>query len=171
MRDQAVEDVCAAATARGIRILRDKDQVGLGESISAFMQRIGVADHVIVILSEKYLHSPFCMFELFDLWRTSRIEKERFLPRIKLYSLLERSAWKAASRVRTAGHWRRERDDLAAAIDEAGVLAASEQDLRDLKLMDQFYSHVSEILALFADIVQFASIEQLAAHCFGEIKD
>jgi hypothetical protein len=25
------------------------------------MKRIGLADHVIVVLSDKYLHSPYCM--------------------------------------------------------------------------------------------------------------
>ena len=69
---QAVVDrLCAAAEARGVRVLRDKTAVGLGDSISKFMQRIGRADRVFIVLSEKYLKSPYCMFELFEIWRNS----------------------------------------------------------------------------------------------------
>jgi hypothetical protein len=32
-----------------------------GDLISAFMKRIGRADRVIVVLSDKYLRSPYCM--------------------------------------------------------------------------------------------------------------
>ena len=59
-----VEDVCLEAKRRGIEIIRDVTGLGLGESISRFMQKIGASDRVIVILSEKYLQSPYCMFEL-----------------------------------------------------------------------------------------------------------
>ena len=33
-REQIVNDLCAAATARGLNILRDKEVLGLGDSIS-----------------------------------------------------------------------------------------------------------------------------------------
>ena len=46
-----------AGQARGITILRDKTGLGLGESITRFMQKLGAGDRVFVILSEKYLKS------------------------------------------------------------------------------------------------------------------
>ncbi len=46
---------CArTAKARGIRILRDKEQLGLGDSISKFIGRLGAGNRVFVILSRKY---------------------------------------------------------------------------------------------------------------------
>jgi hypothetical protein len=48
----------------GWQILRDSSVLRSGELISGFMKRIGLADHVIVVLSDKYLRSPYCMTEL-----------------------------------------------------------------------------------------------------------
>lgn len=62
-REAIVDRLCDAAEKRGIRILRDKNTVGLGEGISKFMGRIGQADRVFVVLSDKYLKSPYCMTE------------------------------------------------------------------------------------------------------------
>ena len=47
-RDRAaiVDRLCVEASAQGIRILRDKDAMGLGERISKFMKRIGGANRV-----------------------------------------------------------------------------------------------------------------------------
>jgi TIR domain len=50
--------------------------------ISGFMKRIGLADHVIVVLSDKYLRSPYCMTELHSIYQRSVGEKEDFLRRI-----------------------------------------------------------------------------------------
>jgi hypothetical protein len=35
------------------------------------MKRIGVADHVIMVLSDKYLRSPYCMTELHYIYQPS----------------------------------------------------------------------------------------------------
>jgi internalin A len=53
-----------------------------GDLISGFMKRIGQADRVIVVLSDKYLRSPYCMTELHTIYRRSNEEKEEFLRRI-----------------------------------------------------------------------------------------
>ena len=46
------------------------------------MKRIGLADHVIVVLSDKYLRSPYCMTELYSIYQRSVGEKEDLLRRI-----------------------------------------------------------------------------------------
>jgi internalin A len=46
------------------------------------MKLIGRADHVIVVLSDKYLRSPYCMTELYGIYQRSLGEKEDFLGRI-----------------------------------------------------------------------------------------
>ena len=51
------------------------------------MKRIGHGDRVFVIMSRKYLCSPFCMFELSEIWRISRQEGEAFLQRVRVYTL------------------------------------------------------------------------------------
>jgi hypothetical protein len=50
-RTEVVDRLCEALRQDGWNILRDKTDMRPGELISGFMKRIGLADHVIVVLS------------------------------------------------------------------------------------------------------------------------
>jgi len=63
-------------------ILRDSNVLRSGELISGFTKRIGLADCVIVVLSDKYLRSPYSMTELHSIYQRSVGEKADFLRRI-----------------------------------------------------------------------------------------
>ena len=43
------------------------------------MKELGASDRVFVFLSDKYLKSSYCMFELFEMWRNSRQNSADFL--------------------------------------------------------------------------------------------
>jgi hypothetical protein len=57
-RTEVVDRLCERLRQDGWNILRDKTAIRYGDLISGFMKRIGLADHVIVVLSDKYLRSP-----------------------------------------------------------------------------------------------------------------
>ena len=71
-----VDRLCEQAKQRGITILRDIDGLRLGASITRFMQGLAKGDRVFVILSDKYLKSPNCMYELMQVWRNCEMEPE-----------------------------------------------------------------------------------------------
>ena len=78
-REAVVDRLCSEAEARGKRIIRDKTAMKIGDRISTFMDRIGkgvVNGRVCIVLSDKYLKSPYCMHELFDVWRNCREDGE-----------------------------------------------------------------------------------------------
>ena len=53
-----------ALAGQGIELVRDVRRVGYGESIRGFMDEIGAADQVVLVLSEAYFRSPYCLYEL-----------------------------------------------------------------------------------------------------------
>src|SRR5277367_601158 len=77
--------LCELAIARGDPIIRDK--AGRGDRISDFIRAIGKGDRVYVLLSNEYLKSPFCMFELFEVRRNSRHDEDEFRQRVRLYAV------------------------------------------------------------------------------------
>jgi len=77
-REEKVDRLCEEGMKRGIEIIRDKTTLVHVDRISAFMQQIGGGDRVFIFLSDKYLHSPYCMFELFEMWRNSRQDSAEF---------------------------------------------------------------------------------------------
>jgi hypothetical protein len=53
-----------AFSEKGVTIIRDKREMRFKDRIKDFMERIGRGKCVIVVISEKYLKSENCMFEL-----------------------------------------------------------------------------------------------------------
>jgi internalin A len=63
-RQGLVGQMCKTLKKEGSNVIRDTNAMRTGDQISVFMKRIGRGDHVIVVLSDKYLRSPYCMAEL-----------------------------------------------------------------------------------------------------------
>src|SRR5271165_4138961 len=155
-----VTGVAASTIGRGLKEL---------EAPSAkFMRAIGAGDRIFVVLSDKYLQSPFCMFELFEIWRNSRQDRTEFLRRVLIYTLGDAKIWTPLDRVRCAKYWKDRHDELKQAVDEAGLDALGEEDFRNYKLMQDFASKVGDILALFANIVQPRSFDDLKSYGFDD---
>ncbi|MFO1024811.1 MAG: COR domain-containing protein [Acetobacteraceae bacterium] len=164
-REAIVDRLCAEAEASGTHIIRDKTTLRTGDSIAAFMRRIGAGDRVFVFLSDKYLHSPFCMTELLELWRTSKQDAAALLDRVRVYTLDDADIWRSASRLRIAAYWKKEFDDLEAAVrDNGGLSLPGERDFAAHRRMGEFYRNVGDILAILADIVQPRSFDDLAEY-------
>ena len=155
-------------TPRGIHIIRDKTTLRLGERITPFMRRIGAGDRVFVILSEKYLHSPYCMFELLEIWRYSRGDEADFRRRVRIYALPDAKARTPIERIRLARDWKREHDEIRDMIKEDGGEIVGTQDFQRFKLMGAFYSDVPDILATMFDTVQPRSFEELVQYGFAD---
>jgi internalin A len=104
-RTLVVDWLCKALDKDGWKIIRDKTDMRSGDLISGFMKRIGLADHVIVVLSDKYLRSPYCMTELHSIYQRSVGEKEDFLRRIIPVTLKGANIGEWQDRVVHAKYW------------------------------------------------------------------
>ncbi len=78
--NQVEADVIASAFENyDVDLLIDRRDIGYAKSIKEFMHRIGKSDFVIVIISDQYLKSPNCMYEVEELINSHEFE-ERILP-------------------------------------------------------------------------------------------
>lgn len=166
-REAVVDRLCIEAEKRGIRIIRDKTTLRFGDRISKFMRRIGTGDRVFVILSEKYLHSPNCMFELCEIWRYSRGDEEDFRRRVRVYVLPGAQASLPIERTRLALYWKLQYDEIAALIRNHGGEIIGDQDFAHFKMMCDFYHRVPDILATIYDTVQPRNFEELMEYGLG----
>jgi internalin A len=169
-RADAVDRICADAASRRIEIIRDRDVLRFGDRLSTFMDALAEGDRIFVVLSEKYLHSPYCMYELLGIWRESRHKRDAFLDRVRVFALPDAQFSTALDRIRIASEWKRRHDELEAAICAAGPTVLGEADLKELKLMGKFYDDVSNILALIADIRRPRTLDDFAAYGFDDPK-
>ena len=66
----------------GFTVIRDKTERDYGGLISEFIKETSKGDLVIVIISDAYLRSPDCMYELYEIARQNRFEAHDFAHRI-----------------------------------------------------------------------------------------
>ncbi len=166
-REVLVDRLCEAARERGLTILRDRTALRTGDSIDGFMRRIGAGDKIFVFLSDKYLRSTFCMFELSEIWRNGRHEGPAFMDRVKLYSLSDAKYRTPADWIRWAVYWREQHDNLAKharANLDLGVRSVFER----MDRIQKFYPQVTEMLALLADRVSARDFEDFKRFGFDE---
>jgi len=164
-----VDRLCQEAENRQKRILRDTTGLGLGERISRFMQKLGAGDRVFVILSDKYLKSPYCMYELFEVWRTSKMAEEEFCRRVRAFRLPDARMSTPLERAHCAKYWLDQFTELDQLVRQVGPSLLGKADFERYKLMLVFAHHVGDILALIADTLQPADFEQLAQHGFDDV--
>jgi hypothetical protein len=159
-REAFVDKLCAEAEKRGIAILRDKKVLGLGDRISKFMSRIGQGDRIFVVLSDKYLKSPYCMFEL---WRNCREEGDELLNRVRVYTLPDPNIWTPKDRALCARYWKEQMIELKPYADLLG-----DSDHAKYRLMSKFVHEVGDILVTLTDIVQPHTFEELVKYGFQD---
>jgi internalin A len=170
-REDIVDRLCEAAEARGISILRDKKMLGLGERISKFMERLARGNRVFIILSDKYLKSPYCMAELARVWRNCRQDDEEFLRRIRVFTLDDAKIWTPKERALCAAYWRTESGELETIIGQHGYGILGEKDYERYRLMDEFAKQIGNILATVTDILQPRTFEELELYGFADPPD
>ena len=161
VRGLVVDKLCQSATDKGIHILRDTKDLRLGDQLSTFMRRIGRGDRVFVIISDKYLKSANCMYELFEIWRNSRQDSDEFLQRVRIYSTPCAGIFSVSGRLNYAIHWKREHEAIKAAINEHGANVLGEEDFKAFKLMNEFAGRVGDILAMFANVIHPRKFDDL----------
>ncbi len=152
-REAIVNRLCAQAEDCGIKILRDKTDMRLGDRISAFMHRLAQGDRVFVILSEKYLRSIYCMTELYEIWFNCRGKDHIFLSRIRVFALPDTKISTLFQRVEHAAWWKQQHARVKALIDEHGVDFLSDADYAQFRRMVQIPVHRGQSFRRIADSV------------------
>ena len=148
-----VTRLCEEADRRGKKLLRDLTVLDQGDRFTRFMQRLGTGNKVFVILSDKYLKSPNCMYELLEIWRNSKMADDEFVRRILVLRLEDAKMMGPNERYDCAEYWKGEFTKLDERLRRDPSLL-SEADFKRYKLMHNFAHQVGDMLDLIADTLQ-----------------
>ncbi|WP_338849060.1 leucine-rich repeat domain-containing protein [Massilia sp. W12] len=163
-----VDKLCEQAQQQGMRIMRDKDDVKLGDSLSTFMNRLTHQDRVFVILSDAYLRSPNCMYELWQIWRLAQHDPAQFMQAVRVYVMADAKIFSFKERAPYAIYWKTEFEQMDALLREHGPSIMGAKDYEQYRLMQFFSLHVSEILSYCADTLLPRNFEELCRYGFAE---
>ena len=145
-REEIVNRIDKALQGRGIKITRDKRDLGYRGSIKEFMERIGQGNCVIVVVSDKYIRSPNCMFELVEI-----ADNKQFHDRIFPIVLADADIYDPVKRLGYVKYWEDKRNELASAMKT--VDPANLQGIRDdMDLYDRIRDKVSGLVSILKDM-------------------
>ncbi|MDZ4289669.1 MAG: toll/interleukin-1 receptor domain-containing protein [Prosthecobacter sp.] len=163
-----VARLCEDAAAKyNVAILRDTTGLGLGGSITKFMRSLGEHDYVFVILSAKYLESPFCMYELWQIWLNCRADDEELRRRVRVFRLPDAAMMTPIDRARCARYWQDQFKELDQLVRCEGAHLLGVSDFKRYKLMKDFANRVGDILAIIADTLLPRDFVELERYGFS----
>src|SRR5688500_20348882 len=144
--ERIFNELDADLQTKGIMVVRDKRDLGFKGMLRDFMQQIGRGHAVILVISDKYLKSPNCMFELVEIARNKDLY-DRVFPIV----LGDADIYDPVNRIKYIKHW----EDKIKALDEAmkSVSAANLQGMRDeLDSYDEIRDKISNLTFFLKDM-------------------
>jgi hypothetical protein len=144
--EQLVNELDKAFQEKGLTLVRDKRDLGFKGSISEFMREIGRAGAIVIVINDKYLKSPNCMFEL-----TEIAANKDFQDRVFPVVLSDADIYDPVNRIKYVQHW----EQKLSALDEAmkSVSAANLQGFREeIDSYQTIRSTISELVFILKDM-------------------
>lgn len=129
----------------GVELYRDKFKIDMWNSIKVYMQSIKNMDYIILLISDDYLKSPNCMYEVLEVMR-DREYKDKIFPVV-----INKEIYRPKTRIAYVKHWKKEYEELEEGLkglspDEMGSLG------KDLKRFLNIKTNVAEFLDAVADM-------------------
>jgi internalin A len=169
MRRKLVDELCSAMKKQETDIKRDCNELEAGDRISEFMDRLVEGDFIICVISNKYLRSPYCMYELFHIYRKCGDEAEQFLKKVVPLILPDAKVNDVADRLEYAGYWKKQRLKLEKQIKKYGLEVVGKEAIRKYFNIKEFSHNVSDILELLVDELIPRDFDRMAREGFKEV--
>lgn len=129
----------------GVIVKRDMRDIGTWKSIREFMKSIRQQEYAVLIVSDLYLKSKNCMFEV-----TEVMKEQEYADRI-FPAVVEHSIYDPLARLEYIKYWQQECDKLETAI--KGMDPSSTVELAaDLRRYKSISSSMGEFLDLVSDM-------------------
>lgn len=142
--DDVASEVETALSGKAI-VHRDKKDIPNWGSLSAFMKSIRKQDFAILIISESYLKSDACLFEVMQL-----MKDEDWNEKAMYVVLKDAHIYKAMGRAKYIAYWTEQCDELGKTISSLPPSATSELNM-DLRKAEMIRNNIGEFLTKVAD--------------------
>ncbi len=151
--------------SKGILLKRDVRDLHYKISIKEFMKGIRRADLCLMLISEQFLKSLNCMYEVLEFVKDDNF-KDKILPvlvgNIKIYNAIDRSNY--------IGYWQAKYEEIRDRIENVDTL--NQEDLiKECRVVESISRTVGEFLGIISDLYSInIDTEVSAVHCAELLK-
>lgn len=171
----------------GISFTRDERDLKFKKSIKSFMQTVGEHDFVIMIISDSYLKSDNCMYEVMEVMRDREFRKrilfillndedKKYYSQISLDNLNKQAksiacdVYSPKGRIKYIKYWDNKRLELTQLIKDISNPVSQIEPLKDLKRIDNIVMNLGEFLDVLSDLKN-ESLQELKETKYKEFSD
>ena len=140
-------EIDQAITSIGINLIRDKRDLGFKGLIKEFMEEIGQGNAVILVISDKYLKSPNCMFELLEVQKSGD-----FYNRVFPLVLPDATIYKSTGIISYLKYWEDQIEELNEAIKGLDSFADTQGIRDDIDLFTDIRGAIASIATTFRNM-------------------
>ena len=130
---------------QNIELHKDKIDIKKWGSIKEYMQSISDMDYTILLISDSYLKSANCMYEVLEVMR-NRNYRDKIFPAV-IYS----GIYSPVTRAKYVKHWQDEFKELEGTLKEINVQNLGKLN-EDLKRIQDISSNIAEFLDVVSDM-------------------
>ena len=130
---------------RKMELHRDIIDIKPWESIKNYMQSIRCADYVILLISDEYLKSTNCMYEVLEVMQDQNYRNKIFPV------VIDMGIYKPIRRAEYVRYWENEYQKLKSVLDKIDVQNMGKLN-KDLKLCQEISSNIAEFLDVVSDM-------------------
>ena len=141
---------------QNIELHRDKIDIKKWGSIKEYMQSISNMDYTILLISDSYLKSANCMYEVLEVMR-DRNYRDKIFP-----AVIDSGIYSPVTRAKYVKHWQDEFKELESTLKEINVQNLGKLN-EDLKRRQDISSNIAE----FLDVVSDMNNPNIADVCIG----
>ena len=140
-------EIEAELSAKSIQLVRDKADLGFKGLIREFMEKIGQGNLVVLIISDKYLKSKNCMFELLEVEK-----KGEFHSRVFPVILPDADIYDSVGIVNYLKYWDQKIKELNARVKELDNLADTRKVQEDINLYTDIRGAIDSLAAQLSNM-------------------
>ena len=142
-------------------ISRDIRDVEYHESFKRFMNSIEKHDYVITLISDRYLKSRNCMYEMLEVVKDSNFskrlvfivisERDRPLYKVEQELPIEAAVYTATGQAGYSKYWTAEKHKLEREIEEIGNPVYAISQIKEVKILEKILLDLSDFLEFVRD--------------------
>lgn len=145
--EQVANELEAILKSNQIDLIRDKNDLGFKGLIREFMKQIGKGDFVVLIISDKYLKSKNCMFELMEV-----AKRESFLDRIFPIVLPDAAIYDGLGILGYLKYWDKKLKDLNSSAKELDSLEKINTIQTEINLFAEIRTAIDELAGTLSNM-------------------
>lgn len=136
------DNLYEAARTKEYNIVFDKTDLKFGGKVREFMKRLGWGEYVIIIVSDDYLKSEYCMYEFIMIMRNDGLTQNRVFPIV----MPDADFYKETSRNKYENYWNDEIMKIKFNIKDSKSVANLRESIKTIELYEEFIQRIPEVI-------------------------